>query len=113
MVPTSSPYYRLMDPETGKGPLNGATRELDGDWVLASRGINGEHYYKKAVLRDRSTLAAKLRIMQEYHWVALVREVEKRTERNEDGSFIRGGWQRNDMLGMMDWYRDCWQLPTW
>lgn len=104
-----SKYYQIPYP-AHKSPMDGDTAHRDLDWAYAAQtdrifsfGVN-----ERGVTRDQ-----KLHLLQTEFWPALARWVESRQEVLPGGTLV-GGWWRADMMGMLDWYRDCLHMtPRW
>ena len=102
-----SKYYQIPYP-SHKSPMDGDTAHRDLDWAYAAQtdrifsfGVN-----ERGVTRDQ-----KLHLLQTEFWPALARWVESRQEVLPGGTLV-GGWWRADMMGMLDWYRDCLHLTA-
>lgn len=99
--------YQIPYP-THKSPLDGDTAHRDLDWFKASQTDTTFVY---PIGRSGITRQSKLSLLQTQFWPALTRWVDFRQEVLPGGTIV-GGWWRADMLGMMDWYRDCFQMTA-
>ncbi|OAA73721.1 hypothetical protein ISF_00622 [Cordyceps fumosorosea ARSEF 2679] len=103
--------YNQIPYPTHKSPMDGDTAHRDLDWIAAAR--TDRVFALAPSPRGPVPRAAKLRLLQTAFWPALARWVEARQEVLPGGTLV-GGWWRADMLGMLDWYRDCLGLvPRW
>ncbi|KAF7562946.1 hypothetical protein G7046_g1197 [Stylonectria norvegica] len=88
----------IRDQQPPVSPMADDGRLFDVRWKAAA---NKEYTFTRAT--DRLSADYKLQMMQEYFWVAMFRYVE----------YMGCGWGRNQMNGIIDWYRKCFWLPTW
>ncbi len=102
-------FYQIPYP-THKSPMDGDTAHRDLDWACAA---NTDRVFVLDVgSGDRDvSKKQKLDLLQTHFWPALARWVESRQEVLPGGTLV-GGWWRADMLGMMDWYRDCFHMTA-
>ncbi|ATY64757.1 hypothetical protein A9K55_005165 [Cordyceps militaris] len=104
-----SRHYQIPYP-SHKSPLDGDTAHRDLDWAYAAQS---DRVFSFGVNERGVTRAHKLVLLQTQFWPALARWVEARQEVLPGGTLV-GGWWRADMMGMLDWYRDCLGLtPRW
>ncbi|KAM3448229.1 hypothetical protein MY3296_007968 [Beauveria thailandica] len=104
-----SKFYQIPYP-SHKSPMDGDTAHRDLDWACAAQTdrVFSFDVDERGVTRDQ-----KLHLLQAEFWPALARWVEARQEVLPGGTLV-GGWWRADMMGMLDWYRDCLRMtPRW
>lgn len=94
---------------THKSPLEGDTAHRDLDWALASQT---DPSFVHPIGHAGITKLSKLALLQNHFWPALAHwVVDQRSEVLPGGTLV-GGWWRADIVGMMDWYRDCFGMTA-
>lgn len=88
--------------------MDGDTAHRDLDWARASQT---DRVFVYRVGEQGITRQKKLELLQSNFWPALARWVDFRQEVLPGGTVV-GGWWRADMLGMIDWYRDCFRMTA-
>lgn len=99
--------YRIPYP-SHKSPLEDDSANRDGDWALASQT---DPSFVHPVGTAGITRSGKLSLLQNHFWPALARWVDERSQVLPGGAVV-GGWWRADIVGMMDWYRDCFGMTS-
>lgn len=100
-------YYQIPYP-THKSPMDGDTAHRDLDWAYAAQT---DRIFALRPSDGGVTRKQKLHLLQTAFWPALARWVEARQEVLPGGTLV-GGWWRADMMGMLDWYRDCFHMTA-
>ncbi|CAM1503584.1 Fc.00g011750.m01.CDS01 [Cosmosporella sp. VM-42] len=101
----ASSFYHVRNTR----PVEVQSQMWDHAWWVACR--TDRRYYGHVEF-DSEKFREKVNFLQTHHWTALTRCVERETERGPDGRVISGGYSRNDMIGMINWYRKTWHLAT-
>lgn len=102
-------YTHQIPYPTHKSPLEGDTAHRDLDWALASQT---DPSFVHPIGHAGITKLSKLALLQNHFWPALAHwVVDERSEVLPGGTLV-GGWWRADIVGMMDWYRDCFGMTT-
>lgn len=99
--------YRIPYP-SHKSPLEDDSANRDGDWAIASQT---DPSFVHPVGTAGITRSGKLALLQNHFWPALARWVDERSQVLPGGTVV-GGWWRADIVGMMDWYRDCFGMTS-